>query len=1004
MDFLKLVLDNAVKYKDVAILADDNIPNGLTYSQVDEASGKVFTYLQSKGIGKEDFVMICLPRGVKPLITVIGVWKNASAFVLVEDNYAPERIEFIKKDCGCKLVIDIDVWEEIQSLDAKPGRIEAAPHDAAFAIYTSGTTGSPKGVIHEYGNLDRMLDSTDMRTCDKLATIEDRFALVAPLNFIASMLIFMFGLSTATFNYIVSYKTIKNPLLTAMFIVTNHITGTFLTPSHIRRMGKKLPGLRFCIIGSEPANEVYMDGLLIHNFYLMSESGFAVSHFLIDKSYPQTPVGESEFGHKIFLLDENGNEVPDGEEGEICFENDYVRGYANLPEQTAEVFKDCGDGRGRLYHSGDLARRDELGRLIICGRLSDMVKINGNRVEPGEIEGVAKKILGIDWAAARIFDDNNKVFICLYYKDKLNINEEKLRKEMELYLPYYMIPSFFIHVDAIPLKPNGKMDRKALPKPDFNDYREDYVAPRDEIETALCNAFAKVLKMDQIGIKDDFYQLGGDSLASIDAIVESGLSGLQATQIFRGHTAEKIAELYKKESADLVGIDIDEANQKALEHAQALTPEQVYMLDYQLYTPKSTMYNLYQMIKFDKDILNMEKLVASVNATVKNHPALLTTFYFDEDGKPMQKYSPELWNDISLEHISESELDELKDNLVKPFKMVKNLLFRCRAFETEEAGYLFMDVHHTLFDGTSSKVFLGDILNVYFDQPLAPDYYYYNIRKREKATWSGFYQECKEYFDKNYFDCGIEWQKFPTIDNVTHSNDNDEIFYKLPIEKAAYERTLKLNSLSPNAFFITANILATAFYNRYRHIMVSWIYNGRENTNELSTVGLMFRNLPVAVSLRGKLSLTSLYADVIEQINKGIEHSCCAAVELNGNVVVDDLECVLYQDNLREIGDVPGLLGEVELRRNDAASQNILDLEILNSPDGLEVMLDYASSRYNAASIEGYRDIMGATIKAMIASTDNEKATVKSILANVYKELGIHLFFKRIKMFGWLNK
>lgn len=1003
MDYIRTILGNVDKFADKSVLADDSIPNGLTYRQVGEISGKVFAYLQSKGIGKEDFVMICLPRGVKPIVSLLGVWRNGSAFVLVEDNYAPERIEYIKKDCGCKLVIDMAAWEEIQGFEPKAGYIETQPHDAAFAVYTSGTTGNPKGVIHEYGNIDRMLLSVDLTSCDKLATAEDRFALVAPLNFIASTLILVKALELATYVYVVSYKTLKNPLLIGMFIITNHITGTFLTPSHIRRMGKKIPGLKFCIIGSEPANEVYMDDLLIHNFYLMSESGFAVTHFLIDKMYAQTPVGNSEFGHKIYLLDENGNEVPDGEEGEICFENDYVRGYFNLPEQTAAVFKDRGDGRGRLYYSGDLAKKDELGRLVICGRLSDMVKINGNRVEPGEIEGVAKKVLKVDWTAARIFDENNKVFICVYYKDKITFDEEKVRKEMELYLPYYMIPSFFIHVDSIPLRPNGKMDRKALPKPDFNDYREDYVEPRDDIEKALCDAFAKVLKMDKIGIKDDFYQLGGDSLASMEVIVDSGLQGLQATQIFRGHTAEKIAEIYKKESADFAGVDMEEANRKALEHAQGLTPEQVYMFDYQLYTPKSTMYNLYQMMKFDKNVLDMEKLVGAVNKAILNHPALLTTFYFDEDGRPMQKYAPERWSEVTLEHITEAELETLKDSLVQPFKMVDELLFRCRAFETEEAGYLFMDVHHTLFDGTSSKVFLGDILNIYFDQPTAPDYYYYNIRKREKTTWSPFYQECKQYFDDRYFNNGIAWQKYPTVDDNPRENENNELFYKVPVAKDAYDRVLKLNSLTPNAFFVTANILATAFYNRYKHIMVSWIYNGRENTNEMSTVGLMFRNLPVAVSLNGKMKIPALYADVVDQINKGIEHSCYAAVELNGNVVVDDAECVLYQDDLRELGDVPGLLGEVELKHNAAASQNILDLEVLNTPEGLEIMLDYASSRYHVASMENYRDVMGATIKALVACTDDDKATVRSVLSAVYDELNIGGFFSKLRMFRWLK-
>lgn len=997
MDFIKNFIENAKNNPNRNILADDSIPKGLTFKQVDEISGKVYAYLSEKGIGKEDFVMLCLPRGVKPIVSMIGVWKNGSAFVLVEEDYAPERIEYIRSNCNCKLVINTEVWEEIQTRQPKEGYNETAEHDAAFAVYTSGTTGNPKGVLHEYGNIERMVLSTEMTTCAQLATVEDRFALVAPLNFVASMLIIVYGLKYGIFNYVVAYKTIKNPLLLGMFIMMNGITGTFLTPSHIRKMGDKISGLglKFCIIGSEPANEVYLNGVTIHNFYLMSESGFAVTHFVIDKLYKQTPVGNSEFGHEILLLDEQGKPVADGEEGEVCFENNFVRGYINLPEETAKAFHDG------LYHTGDLAKKDENGNLIICGRLSDMVKINGNRVEPGEIEGVANKVLKTDWTAARIFDENGKVFIALYHMCKNSFDEEKVRKEMQLYLPYYMIPAFFIHVDAVPLRPNGKMDRKALPKPNFDDYKEDYVEPRDDIEKALCAAFEKALNMDRIGIHDDFYQLGGDSLASMDVITNSNLKGLTTTHIFRGHTVEKIAELYKEDALTDDGVDIDEYNKKCMEHDQPLSPEQLYMFDYQLYTPKSTMYNLYQMMKFDTNLIDMQKLAEAIKTSAFNHPGTLTTFFFNEDGEPMQRYSPELWKDIVVEEVSEAELNTIKDTLVQPFKMVNSLMFRCRVFKTEEAGYIFMDVHHTLFDGTSSKVFFGDILKAYFGQELEPDYYYVNLRKRQKDVNSEFYKESKDYFEAKY--ANKQWQKYPTVDKQSRENNNDEIFYPVNLDEENYKKLLKINSLTPNAFFITANILATAYYNKYKDIMVSWIYNGRSNANELNTVGLLFRNLPVAVSLKANTRLVDLYAEVVNQINQGIEHSCYPYVEIGRGAVVDDIECVLYQDDLREIGDMPGLLGEVEIKHNFAASQNILDLEILNSPEGMQVMLDYASSRYNKETIEVYSKIMGAVIKTLIKYVDTDTATVKTALKNVYDELGVGNIFSKLFAFGWLK-
>ncbi len=188
------IMDTLERYvaetPDDAILFDESHGKGITYAQMDDMSGRVYAYLKNHGIGKEDFVLLCLPRGILPIIGMIGVWKAGAAWALVEDTYAPERIEYIRKDCGCKFELNAQNWDEVMQTAPLKGHEKTDPHDAAYAIYTSGTTGNPKGVLHEYGNLDRAIESIQING-ETPFTSKDRLALLAPMNFVASVIVIL---------------------------------------------------------------------------------------------------------------------------------------------------------------------------------------------------------------------------------------------------------------------------------------------------------------------------------------------------------------------------------------------------------------------------------------------------------------------------------------------------------------------------------------------------------------------------------------------------------------------------------------------------------------------------------------------------------------------------------------------------------------------------------------------------------------------------------------------
>ena len=969
MYIIEQLAEFTASFPNNAILFDEAHSKGITYAKLDDMSGRIYAYLKQNNIGKEDFVLINLPRGVMPIIAMIGIWKSGAAWALVEDTYAPERIDYIRKDCGCKVEINAAKWEEIMKIDPIQGFEQPDLHDAAYAIYTSGTTGNPKGVLHEYGNLQRAIDSIRVNG-ETPFDGRDRLALLAPLNFVASVIVILKALSIPNGKtFVVSYATIKNPMALKMFFFEKRISITFLTPSYVRMLGNTTgPFLRMLFVGSEPANNVYNKNLELINIYACSESGFAVGVFLIDKSYEVCPIGKPEVETKIVLIDEDGNEAKDGEIGELCFENPYVRGYINLPEESKKAFTNG------LYHSGDLARKDENGNYVLLGRSGDMIKINGNRIEPAEIEAAVKAALKVKWAAARGFEEAGKSYLCAYYNEDVEFDPNEIRQELMKRLPYYMIPAYFLKIDTIPLKANGKFDRKALPKPDTSDFKTKYVAPTNETEEKLCKAMQIVLKVDQIGIHDDFYELGGDSLGSIQVIVNAELPGLNASEIFRGRTPEKIAKLYIENHANDDGESPDAKNAASLKVDHPLTVEQLYMVDYQLYTPKSTMYNLFSMLKVDKEVFDMEKLASTMKTVIKNHPALLTTFHFNEDGEIVQRYTPDIIEDIKVERVSQFEFDLLKDNLVMPFKVIEGRLYRCRVFETEEAGYVFFDVHHTIFDGTSLKVFMGNIGKAYMGMMPDPDYYYLMLAKREDLVKTKFYEESKQYFEDLYDH--VEWSSYPVINHESRENELGELFVPLGIEQAQMNAMERQYRISRNEFFIAVAILSIAIYNKKNDIKISWIYNGREDMQMMSTVGLLFRDLPVGVRLQDKMTVRDIFADIHNQVQGGIEHSCYAYVDRHNQVGNEESAYLLYQQDIRDMEGGAMNIETVDIRQNQAASQTILDMEILDGKEGLVLMIDYAASRYNQESMEKFRDLFVMTAQALVTHNSQKDVTV----------------------------
>ena len=455
---------------------------------------------------------------------------------------------------------------------------------------------------------------------------------------------------------------------------------------------------------------------------------------------------------------------------------------------------------------------------------------------------------------------------------------------------------------------------------------------------------AAVLGLEQVGINDDFYELGGDSLGSIKVITESDLPGLNASEIFRGRTPKKIAALYEENHANDDGEDPVIKNARAMKTDHPLTAEQLYMVDYQLYTPKSTMYNLFTMMKFGKEMFDTRKVADAMHTAIRNHSALLTTFRFNDDGEIVQHYTPEVLQDIRVERLSEFEFNNIKDNLVQPFKII-------------------------------GKVFMQNVGKAFMGMQPDPDLYYLILQNREEEANTAFYEESRRYFEERFEN--IEWSSYPEPDHESRENEMGELFAPIGIEQPQMKAVERHYRISRNEFFIAVAVLAISIYNKKDDIKLSWIYNGREDMLAMNSVGLLFRDLPVGVRLRDDLTLRDLFSDIHDQVQKGIEHSCYPYVDIHNQAGGNESAYLLYQQDIRDMGGLDEMdIETIDIRQNQAASQTMLDMEILDGADGLELMIDYTASLYDDESMESFKDIFIRVAQGLVTHNSQTDVTV----------------------------
>ena len=577
----------------IAVLFDGE---QLTYQELNSKSNQLAHHLRGSGVGKEEMVGLFLERSLEMVIGILGVLKAGGAYVPLDPDYPAERIGYMLQDTGVRILLTqshlthqlhaIEAWNSISSnltvinLDINWDQIdisrgdnldnELSLQDLAYTIYTSGSTGRPKGVMNEhrgiYNRLLWMLDALPI-------TQEDRVLQKTPYSFDVSIWEFFWPLLSGARLIIAKPDGHKDSDYLVNLIVEQGITAAHFVPSMLQvfLLNERVADCRSLkrVLCSGEALPLHLQEKFfshldagLFNLYGPTEAAIEVTFWACkrDSNLSTVPIGRPISNTQIHMLDADLQAVQDGEPGELHIGGVQVaRGYLNLPELTAQKFIPdpfSTEPGAHLYKSGDLASYLPDGNILYLGRIDHQVKIRGNRVELGEIEATLADhplVQASVVIAHEVSPGDNRLAAYIVTREQNSQSIVDLREFLSKRLPEYMIPASFTFLDRLPLTASGKVDRKALPEPKRvrPNLSDNYVAPRNPIESALAGVWEQVIGLDRVGIYDHFLELGGDSIQCIQISSKANQAGIRVSpnQILKLQTIAKLAENAGTETA-----------------------------------------------------------------------------------------------------------------------------------------------------------------------------------------------------------------------------------------------------------------------------------------------------------------------------------------------------------------------------------------------------------------------------------------------------------------------
>ncbi|MEH2331117.1 amino acid adenylation domain-containing protein [Nostoc sp.] len=739
----------------VAVVFEDQ---QLTYRQLNCRANQLGHYLQSLGVKPDVLVGLCVERSLSMVVGLLGILKAGGAYVPLDPDYPQERLSFMLEDVQVPVLLtqqqlleklpqhqaqvvclDTD-WQFISQSSQDNAVADVQHSNLAYVIYTSGSTGRPKGVMIPHGAIAN--HCCIIQEAYELGK-SDRVLQFASINFDAS-LEQIFPTLIAGAALVLRGSDVWTPTNFQKIVSDFGLTVVNLPTAYWQQLAQEWAKtqvldtnsqLRLVIVGGDVMLPEYvaiwqqspMSCVRLVNAYGPTETTITATLFEIlpqlseDINLKKMPIGRPLPNRTVYILDSYLQPVPIGVPGElyiggVCL----AKGYLNRPELTQEKFipNPFSDAKSeRLYKTGDLARYLSNGNIEYLGRIDNQVKIRGFRIELGEIEAALNTHPQIQEAVVIVTEDipGNKRLVAYVVKSDESLTTNQVRQFLKQQLPEYMIPSSFVTLDNLPLTPNGKLDRKALPTPDGEISREhEYVAPRTAIEQILTNIWQQLLLKEKVSIHDNFFEIGGDSILSIQIVSRAKNSGLQITpkQIFQNQTIAELARV----ANTTVSV---ESKQGIVTGVASLTPIQQRFFAQN--RSEAHHYNQSVLLQIPNH-LQSELIEIALKKLLEHHDALRLKFTFvavehKQINQGLDDRIP--FAIVDLSSTPRSEQPQALEKIASQYQASLNLstgpIMQVVMFNlgNESDARLLIIIHHLAVDGVSWRILLSDIQRIY---------------------------------------------------------------------------------------------------------------------------------------------------------------------------------------------------------------------------------------------------------------------------------------------------